>query len=134
MRPRWPDLVDAAVDLVLAQPRIQADGDRPAVEIRRRGEIHQRPTGEVVSWMRAGSRKGDGFVVLLLQWDVWAADYPAVVEIETALMQALDWNTCREVNGLRMTSEHDEDRDHEDSEDEATHTSIDFRMEAVWKR
>jgi hypothetical protein len=125
--------VDAAVTLVQAHPRIQADGPRPAVAIRRRGEIYQRPTGEVITWLAVATPKRDGSEGLLLQWDIWAADYPEVVEIETALREALDWNTCLEVDGLRMTSEYDDGRDMEDSDDEAAHRSIDFRMEATWK-
>lgn len=132
--PRWPELVDAAVGLVLAQPRIQAQGARPAVEIRRRGEIYQRPSGEVVTWLAVAAPKRDGSEGLLLQWDIWAADYPAVVEIETALRLALDLDACVEVEGLRFTSEYDDGRDMEDSDDEAAHRSVDFRMEATWKR
>lgn len=131
--PRWPDLVERAITLLRAQTRIAAASPRPAVDIRHHREIHARPAAETIAWFPVANRMGDGNERVLLQLTIWADGLDKVLEIETAIRQALDRKAGVSVSGLTMLAWFDDGRDGGDPEPGASERSVDYYLEAVWK-
>lgn len=121
---RWADLVDRALDLVAARPALAA------VAIRRTGEIREVVVPSV-GWTVVTVTPGDGAESVMLQLDLWAETYTALLTMEGEVRAALDRPICFEVEGLRMLSVFISSRPHPDSTEGEAHASLDFRLEAV---
>lgn len=124
MSRRWFDLIERVLTVLAARPGLAG------VPIRRTGEIREVVVPSL-GWTNVVTTRGDGTEAVVLQVDVWAATFQALLDMEGEVRSALDRAVCFSVNGLRILSVFQSMRIHPDATEGELHASLDFRLEAV---
>lgn len=95
-----------------------------------RAAANRAPQIPSVEWRRITNTLAESTESVLLQFDMWARGYSALMIIESRVRTVL-LGQARIVTlgGLAMWAEMDDARDHEDPEPGVAHSSLDIRFE-----
>lgn len=128
---RWDDAVRAAV------ARLEADatltGLLGGAHVYRAGARRQ-PQIPSVEWFGITTRLEENTEPITVQFDIWARGYAAAVAIEGRLRALLHSDTPVDWAGLKLWSQYQDGRDHEDPEPGVVHRSVDYELKPARER
>lgn len=113
---------DSALTTALGGAHVYRDGE------------HSTPQVPAVYWSVINAGLEEAMEPVLTQWDIFAPDIDTALAVETRLRKKLHWPGWRTFNGVSLSSEYEDSRDHPEPDFDVIHRSLDFRHTPVRNR